>query len=232
MIAIVTATQYNPEDIIRIELAKQTIRQATENHPVIVVDNNSPEEFLREIDRYGANIYTQIKPGMGNSRRQAIQAAFYLGTEIIAWTEPEKVDYIRFIQSTAEPILEGRADIIIPRRKSLESYPLFQQLTEEVGNVVWERLTKTDLDMWFGPRTWRRELTNYFLDYEGDSWDSIFIPVMNAIIDRKNVSEVTVNYKHPPEQRDIEDNNPEFYLKRADQLKTLTELLKEHWVKK
>ncbi|MFH1972686.1 MAG: glycosyltransferase family A protein [archaeon] len=230
-IVIATTTLYTNEDIIRIELAKQTIRQATEKYPTIVIDGGSPDEFLREIERYGAIVQQEEETGIGNSRRQAIKLAHNLGTQIIAWTEPEKVDYIKNISKTAQPLLY-ESDIVIPRRKSLESYPVFQQLTEEIGNEVWEKLTNIDLDMWFGPRIWKRELTDYFLDYDGNSWDSIFIPVMNAIIDKKYVSSVTIDYTHPNKQREIEEYNPKFYIKRAEQLKSLTDILKEHWNKK
>ncbi|MEK6833306.1 MAG: hypothetical protein AABY32_04615, partial [Nanoarchaeota archaeon] len=115
------------------------------------------------------------------------------------------------------------------------------------GDDCWRELTGTDLDVWSGPRTWRRELSDYFLDYDGmyhsyinkenkeifygDNWDSIFIPVMQAILDGKKVEGIKINYTHPPEQTALEEGNYEYTIKRLDQLNNLVPAFTDYWNK-
>ena len=68
-------------------------------------------------------------------RRQAIREAYNTGRDIIAWTEPEKVDYIPKIADTAFPIVNGSVDLVVPRRKSMQSYPTAQQYAEPLGKM-------------------------------------------------------------------------------------------------
>ncbi len=80
-------------------------------------------------------------------------------------------------------------------------------------------------------RKWRKELSDYFLNYNGeygDKWDSIFIPVMNAIFDGKRVSGVEVEYTHPHKQTEMEEHNLTFYRKRVEQLENLMTSLEKH----
>jgi hypothetical protein len=235
-VVIATTTFYNPDSEIdrhRAENARNAIRTAgQEGYGVIVVDGGSPEELLKEFEDLGAKVHAQTAEGMGGSRRQVLRLAYDTGKDIIAWTEPEKESYIPEIQKTARPILEDKADIVIPRREGLYSYPTAQQNAEPLGNAFWKALTGNDLDMWFGPRTWRRDVSHFFLDYEGtygDKWDSIFIPVMDAIIDGKRVAEVNVAYTHPKMQTELEDSNIQFYFKRLEQLQNLMHALETHW---
>ena len=237
-IVIATTTFYNPNnssDNYRSNLAKKTIKNATDlGYKIIVVDGGSSEKILREFEKYGAQIYSQTSNGMGNSRRQAITEAYSSGKEIIAWMEPEKNNYINKIIDTAIPILNNSAEIVIPKRKSLKSYPLYQQYAERFGNEFWKELTGTNLDMWFGPRTWRKESSNYFLNNSSTNnncWDSIFIPIMNAIIDNKKVISVEIDYTHPKKQTELEEHNLIFYKKRLEQLENLIPALETYWNK-
>ncbi|MCX6741710.1 MAG: hypothetical protein NTX24_00850 [Candidatus Pacearchaeota archaeon] len=165
--AVATTTFYRPgneSDTHRAILAINTIRKARDlGQLIIVVDGGSPEEILRQFERYGARVIMQPKgTTMGYGRRQAIEAAYNTGREIIVWTEPEKVPYIPEISKTAAPILVGLADFVVPRRRSLESYPTAQQFAEPLGNLCWEQITGKKLDVWFGPKTWRRDFSLSF----------------------------------------------------------------------
>lgn len=235
-VAIVTTTLYNPDlesDILRSELAKSTVRQATNlGYEMIIVDSGSSDELLKDLERYGAKIFCQQEKNMGSCRRQAIKEAVNTKKEVIAWTEPEKENYIPEIVKTAKPIIEDYADLVVPRRKSLKSYPTAQQYAEPLGNSFWKNLTSYDLDMWFGPRTWKKELSHYFMDYNGeygDKWDSIFIPVMDAIFDEKKIISIEVKYTHPKKQTEIEEHDLNFYTKRIEQLSNLSKTLETHW---
>ncbi len=237
-VVIATCTFYDlnsKSDRCRAELAISTIKKVVSvGYEVMVVDNGSSKKLLKKFEDIGVHIFKQTLKGIGNGRRQAFREAYKTGGGTIVWMEPEKVSYISQILKTIKPILENRADLVIPKRKSLKSYPTAQQLAEPLGNAFWKELTGKELDMWFGPRVWRRDISQYFLDYKGDygdKWDSTFIPVMNAIHDGKKVISVDVDYVHPKKQRDIEEHDTGFYKKRIEQLNNLFVALETHWKK-
>jgi len=239
-VAIATSTLYNPDWEsygLRAELAKKTIINAKNiGYEISIVDGGSSDELLKEFERYGAKVIVELQRSdtMGAQRRNAIEYACNLGRDVIVWMEPEKETYVSEIEKTVTPIIEGSAEMVIPRRKSLESYPVFQQHFEQMGNIFWKDVTGTDLDVWFGPRTWKKEMSRYFLDYKGeygDKWDSIFVPVVNAIFDGRKVISVDVDYIHPKKQTEAEEHNIKFYMKRVEQLDNLTNALYKHWKK-
>jgi len=235
-VAIATSTFYNfnnPSDIIRANCARNMIRNAIDlGYSIALIDGGSPGELLDEFRRYGVNIFAEIERGMGKGRRQSFQEAYNLGKPVVAWIEPEKEHYIRELWKTTEPILEGKTDLVVPKRKSLDSYPEFQAREEELGNLFFKNLTGYDLDVWFGPRTWGRDITNCFTGYDGkfgDKWESIFMPILKAIHDGKRVSGVEINYTHPKEQTEIEKGDLKFDLKRIEQLSCLTNNMYAYW---
>lgn len=245
-VAIGTTTWYKkgqPNGELRANLAEKTIKNAVNlGHKMVVVDGGSDDWFLKRIEGCGAEVYLQTVSGMGGGRREVLRYAYDLNTPLVAWTEPEKESYIKEIFKTAMPILEGKADLVVPERRIkldreqyfLPNYPTSQQNAELFGDACWRELTGTDLDMWCGPRTWKRELSDYFLKYEGsygDKWDSIFIPVMHAILDGKKVIGTKVNYIHPKEQTFIEEGNYDFTIKRLDQLNNLVPAFTDFWNK-
>lgn len=237
-VVIATTTLYKPDlrgDVCKAKLALDTIEVAIDlGYQIIVVDGGSPDEFLQESERYGANIFKQESPGMGNAKRQAIKEAQLTDKPIIALTDLEKEDYINQISLTAYPLLQGVADLVVPQRISLETYPIVQSLFEERGNELWKKLTGTDLDIWFGPRTFLSYMSDYFLVYNGeygDLWDSFFIPVFNAILDGKKVIGVEVDYTHPEKQTNVEQGDIDFDRKRLRQYNNLSRALASHWRK-
>lgn len=235
-VAIATTTKYSLEtqaEIVRSSLAKAAAVKAVESgYEIVIVDGGSPASFRQEIKGAGAQVYLHPELGMGEQRRKAIQYVFDQGADIIVWMEPEKEPFISLIGRTAEPIIEGRADMVVPERNSLELYPAFQQASEKSGNAFWKELTGVRLDVFFGPRVWRRKLSSYFLDLNvekyGDKW-AIYIPVLNAIIDGEIVVGVRVDYIHPKKQTEVEKHDPEFQLKRQSQLENFRQAVSARW---
>ncbi len=239
-VSMATTTLYNPSiesDRIRLKLAEKAMMDARKRGlEVACVDGGSPEEFLKNLRSYGVRVFMQEEKGMGNSRRQAIREAANIGKGIIALSEPEKLGYIQYISKTARPILENRADIVSPSRTSLSSYPLFQQYTETLGNMFWEKMTGIKLDMWFGPQTFSKDCLRYYLGETSLEKDNPFdyvnlIPILNALSEGRRVIRVDIDYEHPVEQTSIENNDLRFYRKRIDQLSILTRQLENHWKK-
>lgn len=238
-VAIATTTRYNPdseEGVLRAGLAEDTIRDALElGYDVSVIDGGSADEFLQRLEAYGAHIEAEEGNTMGAGRRQALRKARDSGRMIVAWTEPEKVDYVGSIAATSLPIIEGAVDLVVPERKSLESYPVAQQHSERFGNAVFQGLTGRDLDVFIGPRTIGEKAFGYFLGYDGeygDLWDSIFIPVLESIYFGGGVIGVPIDFEYPEEQRRFEERHAAgFNIKRLAQLDNLVPALIEHWKK-
>lgn len=237
-VAIATTTWYDfnsKSDKVRAEIAKRTFSKAKElGYLIIAIDGGSHSDFINEIKSLGVKVSPQKEKGLGSSRRQAFKEAYESGKEIIIWTEPEKESFIPEIEKVIKPILENKADVVIPKRKSLSTYPIAQQYIESFGNAFWKELTSTNLDMWGGMRVLKRDLCKYFIDYNGeygDKWENLLLPIMNMIVDKKRVLSIDINYIHPLEQTKIEQNNLGFYKKRVEQLNNLTTPLEEYWKK-
>lgn len=236
-LTIVTTTSYNLDldnDRVRSKLCLKFLESAySKGYEVILVDNNSPDKLLKDFRRF-SQVLNQESETMGESRRQAIRYAFNRGKEIILWTEPEKYPLVPFIPEIIKPILERKSDLVMPKRKSLDSYPYMQQLSESFANCFWKNLTDTNIDIFFGPKAWKIQKSNYFLDYKGeygDKWDSIVAPVINFISDKCKIGVVEVDYRHPRIQTDSESEDIEMQKKRINQLKHFIDYSEDYWKK-
>ena len=223
---IVTTTLYRAgsrSDMERAELAKRMFWLAkTSGYKVITVDGGAPDSTRRDFETNGAEVFSGLPDSsLVRDRKHAIRHATGQGYPILAWTEPEKVNYVRHIATTAFPIHSEKADLVVPQRVGMEQYPPTQQLAEPLGKIVWTQLTGKELDMWFGPRTWRRELSDYFLNYNekyGSLWEGLYVPVMQMVWDGKRVLSVEIDYRHPEEQKRMEEHDVNFSMKRIEQL--------------
>lgn len=222
-VVIATTTWYESPDDLRIKLAVKTIQEAKKyEHKIVVVDSSS-EVVKDAFQKNGAIVFPQKEKGMGASRRQVIREAVKVAGEerVVAWLEPEKHTFIPFLGMIASAMESQSADLAIPRRKNLKSYPLYQQYAEKMGNEAFRLCTGWDLDIWFGPRVFRPVIAHFFLDYQGeygDKWNSIHIPVLRIIRAGKKVIEVEVDYVHPLEQTTEEEGNWPMFKKRLEQL--------------
>lgn len=223
---IATTTFYRNIKETRFGLAMKTVCEAQRHeYPMVIVDGGSPDEVCRQFQKKGAHLFHQEKSSMGAGRRQAIAEAFKLAqTEVVVWLEPEKFNLISYLNDIVRPIAQNRADLVVPGRKDMSSYPREQEHAERLGNLIFYYLTRRKLDVWFGPRAMNRRAADYFLAYEsdyGDKWDSIFIPLLRAIKNDLKVEGVIVNYIHPFLQTSEETGNWVFIDKRIKQLQNL-----------
>jgi hypothetical protein len=220
-------------------------------YALVIVDSGSDAGWLQEMKDLGAHIsrekqYTSGKHAIGKSKRQALLEAGMSGRNLIQWLEPEKHNYIN-AQNCQDPaviagipIIKGDTDIVIPqRRDNLASYPVQQYHAEIASNLTLASLfgeylvnkgimdKKSDLvylDLAFGPRVMNHKSLDYFVNYAGefgDRWESIYIPVWQAIIDGLRVRSVGVDYLHPQEQTRYEESRTIFGLKRIEQLTSI-----------
>lgn len=273
-IAVVTSTFYptwtdiqstsgSPStDQVRGVLALQTIQAAIEQgFQISVVDAGSSPEFKDRLRALKAQVGFVEDKSMSEQRRQAIKTASgFEGCDVIAWIEPEKVSMITDCLSYAvRPILEGTADIVIPKRNeaSLATYPEYQLEFERKGNREWNAIIKKyglrgndeeDLDVWFGPKFFKNtpDLVALFMEkyqfnprdgskldqlVEPELWpNAVFLPVIAAINGGFKVASVDVPYSHPAEQVANEVDDKIFRRKRDVQRKSII-LSTLHFVK-
>ena len=233
---MVTTTFYNPDDEVsrvRSEIAKRTFRNTiNEGCPVIAVDGGSSDELLKEFENYGVVVLGEEQRGMGPARRQAIKvAAENYNAQATMWAEPEK-DLSEFLEDIFDPLEIEEADFVGVARRDRSSYPLFQKVTEGLGNEIWKDITGVELDMFFGVRAWRKGLERYFLEYGGMAQDAIHVPVVDIIHAGYKVRSVSIDFKYPAEQRAVEEgllNALAMKIKRLSQLHELSKQTLERW---
>lgn len=240
MVAFATTTRYptlgqptpNPHDVVRSDLALRTICGLVGgNWRTVVVDGGSPPSFQETLRNWGAYVENEVPGTMGAGRRQAMAAAQRLAGPdgVVGWFEPEKLGLVPLVRELIAPILRGEADLVIPRRDPelfQRYYPPVQVEAELEGNAFVAELLGFDWDLWFGPRIWGPRAIGHMLDYDGeygDRWDSIFVPVIRAMADTElRIISVVVNYRHPPEQTEVERDDPKMTGRRfEDQLGSL-----------
>jgi hypothetical protein len=178
--------------------------------------------------------------GKGGSLRQAVAVASDKlkpqGLAAVCFTEPEKVDFINHVWDVARPLLEDKADVVVPmRNRSLFelTYPIEQYHSESFANLHFDSLARqydgfkdVNIDWTFGPFAFNATLANKWLEYTGNSWDAQMIPYVRGIRnDGWRVQSVEVNFKHPSEMKEQEQGNPIWTSKRLHQLNVLFELL-------
>jgi len=242
-VAVATTTKYDinsPVGKVRANLALQTVRSFCNlGAEVYVVDGDSSEKFCNDLESAGAHVYQENfskgKHPMGKSRRQALELACNGGRKVVLWTEPEKTCLPSQLYKLVEPILDNSAEIVIPDRRPLSTYPISQQHAENLGNAYWKEVTGTDLDIYVGTRIIKNKSSAMlnFLDYEGkygDLWDGLYAPVIQTILkDKTKVIGVKIDYIHPKVQTNIEEGDPEFTKKRLAQLNNLFFTFKKLW---
>lgn len=263
-IAIATATFYpnwhpgksnmNHTDKIRGDLALNMIKKAkNKGFQIIVVDDSDNKEFKDNLIKAGIKPYKGSQKGMSQSRQEAFKKASKINkVRVICWLEPEKVSVIEdCLPKAVLPILEGKTDIIVPRRNDrlfTNTYPDYQVKFEKENNRIWNELLKkygigaandTELDVWFGPRFFinNPKIVSIFTDqyvFKADSqkeldkiiqpelWpNAVFFPIIVALHKGLRVMDLEIPYKHPLEQMHAEKDNNEFREKRKFQQKSI-----------
>jgi hypothetical protein len=234
-VVIVTTTAYalqSEYEHVRANLTLALFQEAVAlGYSVICIDDASHADFRKKIPSE-VHVSPQRVRGIGNARRQCIAAGVESGAEIIVYVDPEKSPFIAFLESCLAPLYAGTADFVVPARRSLTGYPLFQQYGEQFINAYWAELTGTSFDVSFGPRCFTRDLAYLFLEYDGaygDKWDSIFIPVMRAVKEKVRMASVVTDFVYPASQRKIEAHDLYFYDKRLEQVNNLVSAFCSYW---
>ncbi len=231
-VCLVTTTFTKDGNDMRFKLALKTCQMAREHeYPIYIVDGSPDQMMQTQLILNGATkVNSERGRGMGASRRQCLLMGLATNADVIIWLEPEKHTIVPLLGKCVELIQSNQAQLVVPRRRNLDGYPMYQQLSEHRGN--WEIgniLGRTDLDLYIGPRVMNRAAATIMASYNGkcgentygDRWEILFIPIAQMISAKMNIQSVVVDYVHPTEQL-VEDDEL-MRKKRDEQFKDLVE---------
>lgn len=234
--AVVSTTSFPAEDAVTLARSESALRgienARAQGAAVYLVDSESSASFVAKARAAGAKVARQRGATLGAARREVIQWAVEQGESVLIYSEVEKEELFHALPELCAPIESGDADMVLPARASLGSYPEFQRLTEELLNQYFLDLTGISLDVTFGPRVWRRDLSGLFLSYDGaygDRWDSIYVPLLRAIGAGCRVVSKTIPFTYPHAQRISEEQDLGIRCKRFDQLASVAFAIRDEW---
>jgi hypothetical protein len=246
------------DTLVRAKLALRTLRAASERGiATFVVDEGSHAGWLQEaktlpyITIVNADLSGPGTHNMGRCRRQAANLALENGAQRIFYVDPEKYDLFENRESFEK--ISTKMDrgyvIVIPRRRSVETYPRVQREMEMVSNHTLNNIImkashtnqqimranrEGPFDYNFGPSAWERDSARLFTEYtgeHGDRWESIFVPRWEAMKRGMLIGNVTIDYTHPVEQTASEEGDPAYTVKRKEQANALIQSAKAFFQK-
>lgn len=223
-------------DKIRGDLTIEFIKKATKlGFQVVASDGKSSKTFRKTISEIpGLTLTKRHSSKRSVGIRQAIKkASTLLNVKVIVLTESEKISILDSIDKLTKPILESKADIIIPKRNPnlfQATFPSYMYDSEVEGNKLYNEILRTnnlrkekeDLDLFFGPRviankkaavrlfTKRYHLIiskNAYLDsyFDHEDYSSTqFFPVVEALKNGLKVKPVEINFTYPSIQKQNE----------------------------
>ena len=216
---------------------------------VVRNDGGLPPEMLERIKAYkNITIVEKTAPNtLGGGRREALQKCLEIAEAneikdpVFVWIEPEKSDFLT--EKTLLPLIkEVRAgnNIVVAAReeKAWQQLPPFQRWMEKRANKRANELVakategdNPNLDFWFAPKAFDKSGAEEFLTYNSnkdrlDLWDSIMVPIIEAIRSGKKVKSLPVDFLYNQLQIDAEsdESNREIKIKRIEQY---AQILKE-----
>lgn len=243
-------------DKVRGDLALDYCRKAVKlGYQTVVANSGSPKTFVRELSRIkGILIVKRRSKKRSPGKRLSIKIVSKLpGVKVIVISESEKVSIVTdCIPQIVEPIINGQADIVVPKREQglfKSTYPEYMFESETEGNKIYnEILTSNDLlkqrsedfDMFFGPRAFHndRKIVSIFMKkyhilsseyFDSEEWsNTLFFPIVLALLKRLRVKSVTVPFLYPKKQKDNEEAAAKDVFiekRRAQKMGLLIELL-------
>lgn len=215
---------------------------------VVRNDGGLPEEMLNRIKAYNnVNIVEKTSPNtLGGGRREALQKCLEIAEAerieqpVFLWTEPEKDDLIteKNLLPLVKEVHAGNNIVVAAReKKAWEQLPPFQHWAEKRANTRANQITKSqtgvnsELDFWFAPKAFDKIGAQEFLAYNSkkdrlDLWDSIMVPIIEAIKSGKKVKSLPIDflYNRIQIENESDESNRDIKIKRIEQY---AQILKE-----
>ena len=116
---------------------------------VVVVDDGSTDDTARVALEHGADFVLQHRRNRGLSKAfiDGVQFCLALGADIIVNTDADNQYPGSQIGKLIEPLLQGRADLVIGDRQTLENkhFSPFKRMMEHLGSRVIRRVSNTNV---------------------------------------------------------------------------------------
>ena len=224
-------------DKVRGDLTLEFIKNAISlGCSVVAVDGKSAKSFRKTLLAIsGIHLILRRSIKRSPAKRQAFKKASQIeGIKAIVATEPEKVSLLKTIGTITKPILQNKADIVIPMRNDelfAQTYPKYMYESEIEGNQLYNEQLKAnnviknaeEFDFFFGPRVFKNEpkilrlfmkkfklkivskgIPFQFLDPEELS-NASFFPLILALKKKLKVISVEIPFSYPKLQKENEE---------------------------
>jgi glycosyltransferase involved in cell wall biosynthesis len=129
---------------------------------IVVIDDGSTDQTVAVARAHGVKHFVRhaSNEGLGRSFHDGVERALELGADIIVNTDGDNQYPQERINDLVEPVLNGRADIVIADRQThrIEHFSTFKKLLQKLGSAVVNKAAGTDLpDAVSGFRAYSRE---------------------------------------------------------------------------
>lgn len=129
---------------------------------VLVIDDGSTDATVKVAKDHGVKQFVRhsSNQGLGRSFHDGIMRALELGADIVVNTDGDNQYPQKRINDLVQPILEGKADIVIADRQThtIEHFSWFKKLLQRIGSTVVNKAAGTTLpDAVSGFRAYSRE---------------------------------------------------------------------------
>ncbi|HVV67206.1 MAG TPA: glycosyltransferase family 2 protein [Candidatus Saccharimonadales bacterium] len=129
---------------------------------ILVIDDGSTDETVKVARSHGVREFVRhpSNQGLGRSFHDGVMRALELGADILVNTDGDNQYPQEQIADLVQPILEGKADIVIADRQThtIEHFSRFKKLLQRIGSAVVNRAAGTQLpDAVSGFRAYSRE---------------------------------------------------------------------------
>lgn len=220
-------------DKVRGDLALECAKKAVKlGYQMIVANGGSPKTFTKELSKInGILVIKRINKKRSPGRRMGIRIASKLpGVKVIIISEAEKVSIVTdCVPQIVEPIINGSADVVVAKREQnlfKSTYPEYMFESEMEGNKIYNEVLMANnllnsnlegFDMFFGPRAFRNDKKTIALFmkrhhvlsseyFDSEEWsDTLFFPIVLALIKKLKVKSVTVPFSYPEKQKKNEE---------------------------
>src|SRR3989344_767514 len=242
-------------DKVRGDLALEFVRHAKElGYQAVIVDGKSSKTFYKELSGIEQiRVIRRRAARRSPNKRIGIKIASKIfGIKVIVSSEPEKLSILDSVSLIVRPILEGQAEIVVPKRdtKLFEStHPRYMYESETEANKLYNEILRTsdllkagspDLDMFFGPRAFSNDsrIMSLFMKkyhilsseyFDSEEWsNTLYFPIVLALKKGLRVKNVVVPFSYPKIQKENEEKLAKdvfFEKRKAQRLGLLVELL-------
>lgn len=116
---------------------------------VLIVDDGSTDKTIEVAKKHGVKHFVRHKKNMGLARsfHDGVNYALGIGADIVVNTDGDNQYPQERIGDLVQPILEGRAEIVIADRqtKTIEHFSPIKKFFQQLGSAVVNKAAQTDL---------------------------------------------------------------------------------------